>query len=587
MANMIPPQMDDDRVSAAERRVFGLLEADPAAEDWTVLHSLGVARRETGPFGEIDFVVIIPSQGVICLEVKGGRVSCEDGIWRTMDRYGGVAVLRRSPFMQARESMFALQNSIVTHFGQLAGESKCPIGTGVVFPDVNCPPITPEFERADVIDAEDLRRPISRSIERLVNTRLAEFQRQPSNPLPTFSQVKTIKDFLRPNFDLVLSRRATLGQVEAKLLNLTQEQYVRLDELEANARCLFEGAAGTGKTLLCMEYARRATKGGAEVLLVCFNRLLGEWMKQQTSGSKTTAGTWHEVNRKFILASSVANEFLLQESEALRSGNTEHLFGELYPFYGTIALEESGPVFDVLAVDEMQDLGSQEGLNFLNLAVRGGLAGGRWAMFGDFTSQALYRKTSEPASILAEYCGHFVRARLTLNCRNSRRIAEETSIVAGFDAPPFRSDGVAGPPVEHRYWESSDELVDILTKVIEGLLKDGTTIDNIMVLSPRRLSNSALRGVREIARFPLVDVSRNLHVPLPSLKYSTVHSYKGLESQVVIIVDIEEVDGDEHQALLYVGMSRARGLLVLMINERARPSMTLRIRRGLEQEISR
>ena len=254
-------------------------------------------------------MVIIPGQGIICLEVKGGRVSCEDGIWRTMDRYGSVAVMRRSPFMQARESMFALRNSIVAHFGQLAGESKCPIGTGVVFPDVNCPPVTPEFERADVIDAEDLRRPISRSIERLADARLAEFQRQPSSPVPTLFQVKAIKDFLRPNFELVLSRGATLGQVEAKLLSLTEEQYARLDELEANARCLFEGAAGTGKTLLCVEYARRAAKSGAEMLLVCFNRLLGEWLKQQTSDSKITAGTWHEITRGFILGSSVADEF--------------------------------------------------------------------------------------------------------------------------------------------------------------------------------------------------------------------------------------------------------------------------------------
>ena len=587
MANMIPPQIDNDRVSASERRVFGLLESDPAADNWTVLHSLGVARRATGPFGEIDFVIIIPGQGIICIEVKGGRVSCEDGIWRTMDRYGGVAVLRRSPFMQARESMFALRNTMIAHFGQFAGESKCPIGTGVVFPDVNCPPITPEFERADVIDAEDLRRPISKSIMRLVNARLARFQKQHSSPLPTLSQVKVIRNFLRPNFELVLSRSMSLGQVEAKLLSLTEEQYARLDELEANARCLFEGAAGTGKTLLCLEYARRAAKSGAEVLLVCFNRLLGEWLKQQVNGSNITAGTWHEITRGMILGSSVANEFLEQESEALHSENTGHLFRELYPFYGTIAMEEIGPIFDVLAVDEMQDLGSREGLDFFSLAIRGGLAGGRWAMFGDFTRQALYMRATEPAAILAGYCDHFVRARLTLNCRNSRRIAEETSIVAGFDAPPFRSGGVAGPPVEHRYWRTSDDLVDALTKVVEELLEDGTTIDNITVLSPRRLANSALCGVKEITRFPLVDVSRNFDVSGPVLKYSTIHSYKGLESQVVIIVDIEEVDGDEHKALLYVGMSRALGLLILMINERARPSMARRIKRGIAQEIDR
>jgi len=48
--------------------------------DWTVLHTLGIARRATGPYGEIDFVVIIPGEGVICLEVKGGRLSCEAGV---------------------------------------------------------------------------------------------------------------------------------------------------------------------------------------------------------------------------------------------------------------------------------------------------------------------------------------------------------------------------------------------------------------------------------------------------------------------------------------------------------------------------
>ena len=42
------------------RRVFNRFESDPQTEGWTVLHSLGLARREAGPYGEIDFVVIIP-----------------------------------------------------------------------------------------------------------------------------------------------------------------------------------------------------------------------------------------------------------------------------------------------------------------------------------------------------------------------------------------------------------------------------------------------------------------------------------------------------------------------------------------------
>jgi hypothetical protein len=59
MARMIPTQIDDKVVSSGERRIFGLLENDPETKDWTVLHSLGIARNTAGPYGEIDFVIII------------------------------------------------------------------------------------------------------------------------------------------------------------------------------------------------------------------------------------------------------------------------------------------------------------------------------------------------------------------------------------------------------------------------------------------------------------------------------------------------------------------------------------------------
>ena len=280
MAKMIPAQIDDEGVSMAERRVFGMLENDAATKDWTVLHSLGIARRASGPYGEIDFVAIIPGEGIICLEVKGGRVSCEAGFWRTMDRHGNNAVLKKSPFMQARESMFALLGSVTRHFGEGTSESRCPFGCAVVFPDITCPPLTPEFERSDVIDLNDLRNPISKSIMRVARQRLREFQPHGNEPLPTLSAAKTIRNFLRPDFDMVVAKGVSIGRTEARLLRLTEEQYARLDELEANPRCLFEGAAGTGKTLLALEYARRADRAGSRVLLVCFNRLLGEWLRQ-------------------------------------------------------------------------------------------------------------------------------------------------------------------------------------------------------------------------------------------------------------------------------------------------------------------
>ena len=584
MARMIPAQLDDSVVSAGERRVFHLLETDPDTGGWTVLHSLGLARRRTGPYGEIDFVVLIPGEGILCLEVKGGRVSCEYGIWRTKDRHGNVAVLKKSPFMQARESMFALRSSIIDHFGQRPPESNCPIGFAVVFPDVVCPPATPEFERSDVIDTQDLRRPISASINRVVGNRLREFQPHSGERYPTRSQLKAILIYLRPDFDLVVARSVSLGRTETKLMSLTEEQYDRLDELEDNPRCLFEGAAGTGKTLIALEYARRADNAGAKVLFVCFNRLLGDWLRKQTQGTQITTGTWHEILKGIIIASSVREEFLADERKALDSGSLVTLFEDLYPFYGELALEELTTPFDVLVIDEAQDLSNQATFDLINQTIRGGLAGGTWAIFGDFTRQALYG--NEPGSItdLSEYSEHFVRAKLTLNCRNTRRIAEETAIIGGFSTPPFRLGHEAGVPVEHRYWRTPSGLLTILRETVRRLMNDGLRVDDVMILSPRRLENSALADVEQICDAPLVDCSRSLDTAQGFIRYSTIHSFKGLESQVVIVVDIDDVDDDRSESLLYVGMSRARSLLILMIQERARKAIDTRIRAALERE---
>ena len=171
---MIPPYCDDGAPSS-EKRVFRYLKEDPHTTGWTVFHSLGLARRRSGPYGEIDFVAIVPREGIVCLEVKGGRVSCRDGVWRTMDGGGHVHELLRSPFRQVQEAMFALRASIREHFRPHSPESRCPIGCAVVFPDVSPLPPTPEFERSDVVYSQDLQ-PISASIKRLIRNRLRDHQ---------------------------------------------------------------------------------------------------------------------------------------------------------------------------------------------------------------------------------------------------------------------------------------------------------------------------------------------------------------------------------------------------------------------------
>ena len=595
MAKMIPAWIDSE--STAENRVFDLLASDPEANDWIVLHSLGLARRGTKPFGEIDFVVIVPHKGIVCLEVKGGGVSCQMGDWQTIDRNGIVHELRKSPFAQAKDSMFALKGAIENKFGQGASESRCPIGYAVVFPDVTCPPVTTEFERCEAIDCEDLERSISQSILSLARKKLPKHKTAAGERLPSTSEVKAIRNYLRPNFDRIVAKGPALDQADSTLMSLTEEQYAALDMLEEEPRCLFEGAAGTGKTLLALEYARRAGRDGSKVLLVCKNLLLGHWLcKKAENMDDVTAGAWYEIAKDLIMGGnddSLKNEFQNQERELSDQGYTgqNKLYNELYPLYLESTLDENEPPYDVLVVDEAQDLVKPRILDSFNLIVRGGLAGGRWAVFGDPLQSILDKvqfvapfdgphdifsdslHLSEPTEYLekalSSYSKSFVKAKLTKNCRNTQPIAEKTAALTGLEKPPFTLNREAGLPVEKKYWRTPSDLLRLLKNRVDHLTtSEKVPIQNIVLLSPYKLKTSRLAGVERISRFPLTNISNAQNVAgAGELKFSNIRTFKGLESQVVIIVDIDQIDGDERQSLLYVAMSRAKSLLILMIQD--------------------
>src|SRR5690349_16531978 len=95
MARLIPSFIDD-RTPTGERDVFNMLAAGP--DDWVALHSLDLAPWNRGLRTEIDFVVIVPDVGLLCIEVKSHEeISFEHGQWNPPE-------LKRSPFKQASDA---------------------------------------------------------------------------------------------------------------------------------------------------------------------------------------------------------------------------------------------------------------------------------------------------------------------------------------------------------------------------------------------------------------------------------------------------------------------------------------------------
>ena len=155
----------------------------------------------------------------------------------------------------------------------------------------------------------------------------------------------------------------------------------------------------------------------------------------------------------------------------------------------------------------------------LDLTIHGGLGGGRWSMFGDFTRQSLYNRdrgngNRDPVADLKSYGRQgpevgsqggpqFVKAGLKRNCRNTRNIAEHTAMIAGFETPPFKPGAESGIDVDYRYWGSSSRWQDLLAETIEDLTKkDKLAAADITVLTPGRIERDALRDDRADRRSP-------------------------------------------------------------------------------------
>jgi superfamily I DNA/RNA helicase len=386
---------------------------------------------------------------------------------------------------------------------------------------------------------------------------------------------------LRDNFEYAVSPRTDVESLEEIICQFTEEQFDALDLLDDNDRVVFKGPAGTGKTLLAMEAVKRAISEGNRVLFVCYNNLLGDWLRVQTTDysndpTKYQCRTFHSLLLEIAgdkPPKGVGPDYWRKE---LPVRALDRLLGDQEPW----------PTYDVLVIDEAQDLLEAEYLDVFELLLNGGLAGGKWAMFGDFERQAIYsleggagaqqaiEDLSERAPIHAKYS-------LRINCRNAGPIAETLALTSGL-APGYKRvlHDIEGSDVDPLFYSSAHDQERQLAFAISNLrltFKAG----EIIVLSMRNDENScagiAKAGSCEARLAPIRQVQDAQTIP-----FASIHSFKGLEAPAVIITDIDSLSDDKARSLLYVGMSRARIRLYLLMHESCRASYDRILDAGLE-----
>lgn len=510
---MLPPAFPDGSPSNAERKVFEQLAG--SSIPGVALHSLNLPEHEHKLTAELDFV-LLTDDVVLALEVKGGRVAQTGGTWTFTDRYDVVHRSPEGPFRQVVSGMHALRARVTERF---PGSDKLPFGFLVITPDVDLP------MSAEWVDETYVGRgPFSRGqgLERAVaRARTYWLDRQP-DAQPLGARRKEVLDFLRPDFDRVPSLASVATNLDREYLRLTEEQASRLDILMDSQRLVCGGGAGTGKTFMAIEAARRHAQAGRATLLVCRSRVLTEVFRGRLSK------------------------------------------------YGVdvLGLEDlpTGKRYEQLVVDEGQDLATYDALQRLGESLNGGIEAGRWAVFLDPNRQAHLYGDHDPEALEYLYEAADARPMLRHNCRNTRGIAFHTRAVTGADLGVAAAG--AGPKVQMTVVQDGEDE----KRSLEGWLRELRDADvppgQITVVSQSGTWETSVARHTKAARksqMRRIDAGSAAGWPFREISWATALDVKGLENQFVAVVDVDELISEESLDRMYVAMSRPRAGLWVAI----------------------
>lgn len=551
---MYPARLQIETKSHAERSLYDLFR-DNLPNDYIVFHSVAWQARDlrSGAVdGEADFIIAHPERGLLVLEVKGGRIRYDGPAGQWFSNETPI----KDPFEQARGNKYSLLQKLKDL--PYWSDRWLTIGHAVAFPDVVAGrDLRLDAPAAIVLDAENLR-----DLRAWVEAALAHYRQEDSREGALGHRgIEELIALLSPSWELRAPLAAQFLDEGRQIIRLTEEQFYLLDFLSSHRRVAISGCAGSGKTTMALEQARRLGRQGFRVLVTCFNTNLAEFLRSDETLPETV-----EVVHFHGLCRQMAERAGLTE-RANRKQGTQEWYDNVLPEVLAESADILGPQYDAVIVDEGQDFQSHWGVPLQCLL--GDAERGIFYVFYD-DNQNLYQTA-------CDLCEGLARFSLTRNCRNTRHI-HRTFL------PFYRSSvvpqalGPEGRPPEMRYYTDVAGLQRNLRQVLHRLtVEEDVPGEDIVILTPRAWENSTLSRLGPLANLRLT----NRWPPGPAEVYCTsVYKFKGLESPVVILAELHPSGHQDLEKLLYVGCSRARHHLIILAEETIPESIRARLPGG-------
>lgn len=556
MARMIPDVDPSQLEHTSEEPVYRSLR-DQLSDDFIVLHSYPWLRPWRGENalieGETDFVVLHPERGMLILEVKGGETIRHDGHHWFRDTANGPREFQ-DPFLQARKNMHALIEIVEERSGGRVRKSHLIHGYAVVFPHMDyegVPP--PHADKAIVISRRHLP-----FIDQAIVT---AFERWTDSPrLLRHEQYRMLlDDCLLPRFRVFKPVGLDITVMTEKLLELTEHQAQVFEGLYVQDRVLVEGVAGSGKTFLALQRALSFARCGKRTLFVCYNKELATWISEQIDNDLSIAEfrALLTVKNFHALAAEMAASARIPFKPASGGPLNEAFWDEEVPdlleqAVLTLEFESSDVRYDALVVDEAQDFS----LGWWYALTQSLLKSPDSPVYAFIDpNQSLRGEIHKPP---VNFDAHF---RLTVNCRNTRRIAAASASVLKLEYHFFLKAPFGIHPRLLRANSQRQQKGLVLQELQRLLQRESLTPSQIVLIGPSSKANGSLADVNEVCDIPFVTGAlawRNGEGVL----VTTARSFKGLEADVVILYDLCDFGRLFRREDLYVACTRAKVLLI-------------------------
>jgi len=510
----------------AERTAWEALR-NQLPDEAVLFHSVGLIEGEREQ--ELDLLVAWPGVGIGVIEVKGGHVTRDADGWHRES--AGKKRRIGSPGVQAQDGRHVLTRYLERNAPDAA---KARTAHVVVTPFTTVPstwsaadcPRTMLLDKADLADAAGC---VRAAIEQ------HGAGHQPLSPAGVDALVQALSGQLPGQTSLL----SAAEEHEQRLDQMTRDQVKILDGFRYHDRLKVIGGAGTGKTWLALEQARRLGKSGDRVALLCYSRGLARYFERITASWPTKdrpsyVGLFHRLPIEWGAAEGADDDSDYWE---------RRLPVELGQLAAARAPTE---LFDSIVVDEAQDFGELWWTSLL--ACLRDPVKGKLFVFLDEAQRVFLRQGVVPIELPPYVLGE--------NIRNTKKIAQLFGSLSGELLKPR---GMEGAPVR-LVDVPVDEVIEAADNAVDALVEEGWEPGHVALLTtqhrhPEQKNAVDLGGWASYwdAFFAEEDVF-----------YGHVLGFKGLERQVVVLAVNGFREAERAKEMLYVGLSRARSLLVIV-----------------------